>query len=136
MDRWTSAFALDAVGIGSRWDRSLVLDCQLAASTGRAVASEVLEHGEAELDTNLVENAIRPTAIGKKNFLFIGHKDAGQRSAIIYSLIQSCRIIGIDPYAYLKDVLERIPGMTNQNVEELIPIRWAQKNRLVVQAAA
>ena len=53
-----------------------------------------------------MENAIRPSAIGKKNFLFIGHPDAGDRSAIIYSIIGSCERRGIDPLAYLRDVLE------------------------------
>ena len=50
-----------------------------------------LDYGETRLDNNLVENAIRPSAIGKKNWLFIGHPDAGQRSAIIYSLVVSCQ---------------------------------------------
>jgi transposase len=50
-----------------------------------------------EIDTNLVENAIRPTAVGKKNWLFFGDADAGERSAIIYSIIESCRRHGIEP---------------------------------------
>jgi hypothetical protein len=86
----------------------------------------VVESGQVELDTNLVENAIRPTAVGKKNFLFIGHKEAGQRTAVLYSLVESCRLVGIDPYAYLKDVLERLPRMTNQTVEQLTPLNWAR----------
>src|SRR5690606_1471637 len=63
--------------------------------------------GQVEIDNNLVENAIRPTAVGKKNWLFIGDKEAGWRSAVIYSIITSCRNRGIDPYAYLRDVLTR-----------------------------
>ena len=66
-----------------------------------------LEHGEVEIDNNLVENAIRPTAIGKKNWLFFGSEEAGQRSAVIYTLIENCRMHGVEPYTYLKDVLER-----------------------------
>ena len=62
-----------------------------------------------EIDNNLVENAIRPTAIGKKNWLFVGEADAGQRGAILYTLIESCRRRGIDPHAYLRDVLARLP---------------------------
>ena len=57
-----------------------------------------LEDGRVEIDNNLVENAIRPTAIGKKNWLFIGEADAGQRSAIIYTVIESCRRRGLDPF--------------------------------------
>jgi transposase len=77
------------------------------------------------LDNNLVENAIRPSAIGKKNWLFIGHPDAGQRSAIIYSLVVSCQRHGKDPLAYLRDVLRRLPAMTNQDdLAPLTPAQW------------
>jgi transposase len=77
------------------------------------------------LDNNLVENAIRPTAIGKKNWLFIGHPSAGQRSAIIYSLVVSCQRHGKDPLAYITDVLRRLPSMTNQDdLTPLTPAAW------------
>ena len=82
-------------------------------------------HSMTRLDNNLVENAIRPSAIGKKNWLFIGHPDAGQRSAIIYSLVVSCRRHGKDPLAYLRDVLRRLPAMTNQDdLTPLTPAMW------------
>jgi transposase len=83
-----------------------------------------LEHGEVEIDNNKVENAIRPTAIGKKNWLFFGSEEAGERSAVIYTLIENCRMHGVEPYAYLKDVLERLPTMTNQQVAQLTPLNW------------
>jgi transposase len=84
-----------------------------------------LDHGETRLDNNLVENAIRPSAIGKKNWLFIGHPDAGQRSAIIYSIVVSCQRHGKDPYAYMKDVLTRLPKMsTKDDLSPLLPIHW------------
>ena len=84
-----------------------------------------LEHGETRLDNNLVENAIRPSAIGKKNWLFIGHPDAGQRSAIIYSLVISCQRRGVDPLAYLRDVLRRLPTMTTKDdLNALLPVNW------------
>jgi transposase len=84
-----------------------------------------LEHGETRLDNNLVENAIRPSAIGKKNWLFIGHPDAGQRSAIIYSIVVSCQRHRKDPLAYLRDVLTRLPTMTNQDdLDALTPVNW------------
>lgn len=84
-----------------------------------------LDHGQTRLDNNLVENAIRPSAIGKKNWLFIGHPDAGQRSAIIYSIVVSCQRHGKDPLAYLRDVLTRLPTMTNQDdLSPLTPQRW------------
>jgi hypothetical protein len=85
-----------------------------------------IEEGQVEIDNNLVENAIRPTAVGKKNWLFIGDKDAGWRSAVIYSIITSCRSRGIDPHAYLKDVLTRLPTMTNRQIAEITPAAWAK----------
>jgi transposase len=84
-----------------------------------------LRHGQTRLDNNLVENAIRPSAIGKKNWLFIGHPDAGDRSAIIYSIVVSCQRFGHDPHAYLRDVLTRLPAMTNQDdLSALTPANW------------
>ena len=84
-----------------------------------------LHHGVSKLYNNLVENAIRPSAIGKKNWLFIGHPQAGQRSAIIYSLVVSCQRHGKDPLAYLRDVLKRLPAMTNQDdLTPLTPAGW------------
>lgn len=85
-----------------------------------------LNNGRVEIDNNLVENAIRPTAIGKKNWLFFGEADAGQRSAIMYTIIESCRRREIDPYAYLRDVLTRLPHMTNRQVPEVIPSAWGK----------
>jgi transposase len=84
-----------------------------------------LEHGETRLDNNLVENAIRPSAIGKKNWLFVGHPDAGQRSAIIYSIVVSCQRHRKDPLAYLRDVLTRLPQMTTRDdLTVLTPANW------------
>jgi transposase len=89
-----------------------------------ALAAHV-DHGETRLDNNLVENAIRPSAIGKKNWLFIGHPDAGQRSAIIYSIVVSCQRHRKDPLTYMRDVLTRLPRMTNQDdLDALTPSNW------------
>jgi len=64
-------------------------------------------------------------AHNKKNWLFVGHPDAGQRSAIIYSIVVSCRRRGIDPMAYLRDVLSRLPRMTTKDdLDALLPINW------------
>lgn len=84
-----------------------------------------LRFGQTRLDNNLVANAIRPSCIGKKNWLFIGHPEAGQRSAILYSLIVSCQRHGKDPLAYLRDLLTRLPTMTNQDdLRPLLPVNW------------
>jgi transposase len=72
-----------------------------------ADAENLREDGRIEIDNNLVENAIRPTAIGKKNWLFIGEAEAGERGAFLYTIVESCRRRGLDPYAYLRDVLTR-----------------------------
>ena len=80
-----------------------------------------LQDAQIEVDNNLVENAIRPTALGKKNWLFFGDAEAGERSAIIYSIIESCRRNGVEPYTYLCDVLSRLPSMTNWQIKEITP---------------
>jgi hypothetical protein len=85
--------------------------------------------GRLEIDNNLCENAIRPTAIGKKNFLFIGHPEAGQRSAVIYSVLGSCRRHGINPAEYLQDVFERLPKAKTSDVPALTPAAWAEAKR-------
>jgi transposase len=94
-----------------------------------------LTDGRVEIGNNLVENAIRPTAIGKKNWLFIGHAAAGERSAIIYTLIESCRRRGINPYAYLREVLTRLPRMTNKQIPEVTPEAWAKTQRATATAS-
>jgi hypothetical protein len=83
-----------------------------------------LREGRFEIDNNLIENEVRPSAVGRKRWLFIGHPDAGWRSAVIYTLIQSCRRRGINPQEYLTDVLQRLPSMTTGQVRDLLPSRW------------
>jgi transposase len=95
-----------------------------------------LDHGQVEIDNNLVENAIRPTALGKKNWLFFGSKEAGQRSAVIYTLVENCRMHGVEPYTYLKDVLERLPRTTNREVAQLTPLNWQKARQSSLKQAA
>ena len=83
-----------------------------------------LEDGRYEIDTNLVENAIRPSCVGKKNWLFIGHPDAGWRSALICSLLITARRYRLDPSAWLTDVLRRIPTCQKEMLTELLPWNW------------
>ena len=64
--------------------------------------------------------------MGKKNWLFIGEAAAGQRSAIIYTVIENCRRRGIDPFAYLQDIFTRLPSATNWQVKDLTPEAWAK----------
>jgi len=95
-----------------------------------------LAHGEVEIDNNLVENMIRPTAVGKRNRLFFGSEEAGQRSAVIYTLVANCRLHGVEPHAYLKDVLERLPTETNPTVAQLTPFNWKRAHQVPVKLAA
>jgi len=83
-----------------------------------------LDDGQLPVDNNWVENRIRPIALGRVNWLFAGSLRAGQRAAAIMSLIQSARMNGHDPYAYLKDVLTRLPTHKASQIEELLPHRW------------
>jgi transposase len=83
-----------------------------------------LKHGRFEIDNNLVENDIRPTAVGRKRWLFIGHPKAGWRSAVIYSMLISARRRGLNPHAYLTDILKRLPSMKITHIRELLPGNW------------
>lgn len=88
-----------------------------------------LELGRVEIDSNLVENSIRPTAVGKKNFLFIGHPDAGWRSAIFYSLIESCRRRGINAERYLRDLLGELPNLKQAQLKNYVPAEWIKRHQ-------
>jgi len=94
-----------------------------------------LDDGRIEIDQNLCENAIRPTALGKRNWLFIGHAEAGERSAILYTIVECCRRRGLDPYAYLHHVLTRLPFATNWQIGELTPEAWANQTQSLKRAA-
>jgi transposase len=83
-----------------------------------------VDNGQLPIDNNHIENQIRPIAIGRNNWLFAGSLRAGKRGAAIMSLIQSAKLNGHDPYAYLKDVLTRLPTQRNSMIGELLPHRW------------
>ena len=82
------------------------------------------DDGQLPVDNNWIENQIRPIDIGRNNWLFAGSLRAGQRAAAVMSLVQSARMNRHDPYAYLKDVLTRLPTHRASRVEELLPHRW------------
>lgn len=86
--------------------------------------TQFLDDGQLPIDNNWIENQIRPIAIGRNNWLFAGSLRAGQRAAAVMSLIQSAKLNGHDPYAYLKDVLARLPTHKNSQIDELLPHRW------------
>ena len=94
-------------------------------SLARWVAlTRYLDDGDLPCDNNWVENQIRPIAIGRNNWLFAGSLRAGKRAAAVMSLVHSARLNGHDPYAYLRDVLERLPTQPNSRIGELLAHRW------------
>lgn len=84
-----------------------------------------LEDGRVELDSNPVERMIKPIVLTRKNSLFAGHDDAAENWAVVASLIQTCRLHGIDPQAYLTDILTRLVNLwPNSRIDELLPWNW------------
>jgi transposase len=89
--------------------------------------TEYTNDGRVEISNNGIENAVRPIAIGRKNFLFAGSHDAAQRAAVVYSLLATCKKHGVEPLAWLTDVLGRLPDYKLNKVAELLPHRWSPK---------
>jgi len=81
-----------------------------------------LDDGRYEIDNNLIENSIRPVALGRKNYLFAGSHEGAQRAAIMYSFLGTCKINNIEPFEWLSNVLRRIPDHSIQRLEELLPL--------------
>jgi transposase len=90
------------------------------------VLQRFLDDGRVPLHNNSCENAIRPVAVGRKNWLFAGSVRGGQAAATVYSLIESCRRVDVDPFLYLRDVLVRVCTHPASRVEELVPARWKE----------
>jgi transposase len=90
-----------------------------------AALTRHLDDGAVAIDNNHLERQIKPWAMGRKAWMFVGSELAGQRAAIVMSLVQSARMNGHDPWAYLRDVLQRLPTQLNSRIEELLPHRWA-----------
>ena len=83
-----------------------------------------LDDGNVPIDNNAAENSVRPLAIGRRNWLFVGSLQAGERAGNILSLIESAKLNGHDPWAYLKDVFERLPTLKNRDLAQLLPHNW------------
>ena len=89
-----------------------------------AALSRYLDDGAVPIDNNWCENQIRPWALGRKNWLFAGSLRSGKRAAAVMSLIQSAKLNGHDPYAYLKDVFARLPTQRASEIREMLHHRW------------
>ncbi len=83
-----------------------------------------LQDGKVEIDNNLVENIIRPPAIGRKNYLFAGSHESAQRTAMLYTFFAACKQYNIDPEIWLNDILNRIGDFKVSQLEKLMPHRW------------
>ncbi len=94
-----------------------------------------LDDGTLEIDNNAAERALRGVALGRKNYLFAGSDVGGERAAAIYSLIETAKLNGLDPEAYLRDVLARIADHPINRIAELLPWNWAATVNPVDQAA-
>ena len=88
-----------------------------------------LKYPWARLDNNVAERAVRPIALGRKNWLFVGNEDGGEAAGIILSLVQTCRVLKINPRKYLEDVMRRINAHPFNLLEELLPDQWYKANQ-------
>lgn len=82
------------------------------------------DEGALAIDNNPVERTLRGVAIGRKNFLFVGNDAGGERAAAIYTLIETCKLNDVDPFAYLCDVLDKLPTWPHKRLSELLPFNW------------
>jgi transposase len=85
--------------------------------------------GKYEIDSNLIENQIRALALGRRNYLFAGSHEGTQRNAMMYSFFACCKLTGVNPHIWLKDILERIPGYPANKLTELLPHNWRNQQR-------
>ncbi len=126
--------SLPLLDMFQEWARSAYAAVLPKSPMGMAL-NYSLENGEAllrytedpalNIDNNAAERAIRAIAVGRKNWLFLGSDDGGRAAAIHFSLIASAKRHGLDPFAYLRDLLRRIPTHPNRDIESLLPNRWA-----------
>jgi len=121
-----------------QWLETLGKDALPKSPTGKAVAYALnhwealnrhVEYGWLSIDNNAAERALRPIAVGRNNWLFVGSQTGGETAAILFSLTSSCRRNGIDPFAYLRDVFGRLPDLRNRSTDPeaiaaLLPHRW------------
>jgi transposase len=115
------------------WMRQTYMEVTPQSAIGKAVAYSLklwdglttyATNGKLNIDNNPVENAIRPVAIGRKNYLFAGSHEAAQRSAMLYSLFGTCKLHEVNPFDWMKDVLQKIPGHPVNKVAYLLPHHW------------
>lgn len=90
-----------------------------------AARQRYVEDGRLAIDNNRAENQLRVVAVGRKNWLFAGSLEGARRAALLYSLVQSCKLVDVAPFDYLKDVLLRLATHPHRRIGELTPKGWA-----------
>jgi transposase len=98
-----------------------------------AALTRYLDDGRLDIDNNAAENALRRVAVGRKNWLFVGSDDGGRRAAIFYSIIETCRRHGVEPFAYLRDILGRISTHPARDIAALLPPNWKKEQEALRQ---
>jgi hypothetical protein len=115
-----------------KWMKEQLSDVLPKSSIGQAITytlglwprlTRYTQNGQAEIDNNLIENSIRPVALGRKNYLFAGSHEAAQQAAMIYSFLGTCKINNVEPLGWLKDVLQKIQDHSIQKLDELLPTK-------------
>jgi transposase len=113
-----------------KWMKEQLPEVLPKSSIGQAIAytlglwnrlTRYIDNGQVEIDNNLIENSIRPVALGRKNYLFAGSHEAAQQAAMIYSFLGTCKINNVEPFSWLKNTLTRIPDQSIQKLDELLP---------------
>jgi transposase len=122
---------LEALG---KWMKETYIKALPKSTIGKALGYSIQRwpelmlyttNSKLNIDNNPVENSIRPVALGRKNYLFAGSHDAARRSAMLYSLMGTCKLHGINPFIWLRDVLQRINNHPINKIAELLPQNWA-----------
>lgn len=121
-ERWMQA-SYPKVSVQSRMGRAIAYTYALLPRLSRYV-----NDGRINIDNNLIENAIRPLALGRKNYLFCGNDASAYRAAIVYSLIGTCKAAGVEPRQWMEDVLRQMPyyERDGRDLAELLPREWAK----------
>jgi hypothetical protein len=128
---WRQAHAVPALEALHSWMKEKYAELRRPTSRMRMAIEYTLKRWDKlslyagtvllDPDNNRVENAIRPVAVGRKNFLFAGSHDAAQRSAMFYSLLGTCKAHGVEPFTWLSDVLQKLPTHPINRIKDLLP---------------
>jgi transposase len=125
--------AVPVLTLLNQWLKDNILQVLPQSPIGKAIAYSLARwdklmlytsNGVLQIDNNLIENLIRPVAVGRKNYLFCGSHESAQRAAIIYSLFGTCKRNGINPQEWLLDVFKKLPARKAANIDDLLPQNW------------